>query len=67
MNTNYYVHRFRMAIFARLELRDAATLTGALYGKKVEVKPGASLIGRPALGLFVRLFVHPWDLPGANP
>ena len=42
---------------AHIDLGEGATLTGALYGKKVHIKKRVSVTGQPALDLFMSLFV----------
>lgn len=43
---------------ANVVLHDDAALTGALYGKRVDVMQRARVTGRPALELFIALFVN---------
>jgi len=43
---------------ANVVLHDDAALTGALYGKRVDVMQRARITGRPALELFIALFVN---------
>jgi hypothetical protein len=42
-----------------VKLGEDATLTGALYGRKVEIKKETHIVGMPARDLFASLFVTP--------
>ncbi len=44
---------------AEVKIEDEATLTGALYGKKVDIGQRAVITGLPARDLFATLFVFP--------
>ncbi len=43
---------------AHIDVGEGATVTGALHGRKVQLKKGASIIPAPAMDLFAELFVR---------
>ena len=42
---------------AHIDVHEDARVTGAVYGKKVQIKKNASILGDPALDLFIGLFL----------
>jgi hypothetical protein len=43
---------------AHIDLLEGATLTGALYGRKVQIKLKAVVIGEPALDPFIQAYLR---------
>lgn len=42
-----------------IDIEENATITGALYGDKVQLKKNVNLIAAPAVQLYVDLFIAP--------
>jgi PKD repeat protein len=41
----------------KIELHDNASITGALYGKQINIKKKATVLGAPAIGLYIDTFL----------